>query len=79
VAGDVYAVDETTLLVKNFVYDGNGKDTFFWAGSSNRWQHRIFLMTLNPDRIGVVNFLNFVSDSAFNILGPIADPAFLKL
>jgi hypothetical protein len=36
VAGDVYAVDETTLLVKNFVYDGNGKDTFFWAGSSNR-------------------------------------------
>jgi len=36
-------------------------------------------MTLNPDRIGVVNFLNFVSDSAFNILGPIADPAFLKL
>jgi hypothetical protein len=32
----VYAVDPHTLLIRNFVYDGNGKDTFFWVGSSNR-------------------------------------------
>jgi hypothetical protein len=81
VAGDVYAVDETTLLVKNFVYDGNGKDTFFWAGSSNRYgnRRRIFLMSLNPDRVGVVNFLNFLnflSDSALSISGPISDSGF---
>ena len=36
VAGEVYAVDEFTFLIKNFVYDGNGPDTFFWAGSSTR-------------------------------------------
>ena len=34
--GEVYAVDQNTLLIRNFVYDGNGKDTFFWAGTSNR-------------------------------------------
>ena len=32
----MYAVDQHTLLIRNFVYDGNGKDTFFWAGTSNR-------------------------------------------
>jgi len=36
VNGEVYAVDQHTLLIRNFVYDGNGKDTFFWAGTSNR-------------------------------------------
>ena len=36
VSGEVFAVDDSTILLKDFVYDGNGKDTFFWAGSSNR-------------------------------------------
>lgn len=35
-SGDVYAVDENTLLFVDFNYDGNGADTFFWAGTSNR-------------------------------------------
>ena len=25
VEGDIYAVDEYTLLIKNFIYDGNGR------------------------------------------------------
>ncbi|XP_067006785.2 protein Skeletor, isoforms B/C [Anabrus simplex] len=36
VSGEVYAVDEFTLLLINFNYDGNGIDTFFWAGAANR-------------------------------------------
>lgn len=36
VSGDVYAVDEYTFLLTEFNYDGNGADTFFWAGASNR-------------------------------------------
>ncbi|CAH1962148.1 unnamed protein product [Acanthoscelides obtectus] len=36
VSGDIHAVDERTLLLKSFSYDGNGADTFFWAGSVNR-------------------------------------------
>lgn len=36
VAGDVYAVDDYTLLLTSFNYDGNGADTFFWAGAANR-------------------------------------------
>jgi hypothetical protein len=33
VSGSVYAVNETTLLIKNFNYDGQGKDAYFWGGS----------------------------------------------
>lgn len=36
VSGDVYAVDEYTFLFVGFNYDGNGMDTFFWAGAANR-------------------------------------------
>lgn len=36
VSGNVYAVDEYTFLLSGFSYDGNGADTFFWAGSANR-------------------------------------------
>jgi hypothetical protein len=31
VGGDVYAVDERTLLIKNFMYDGQGPDAYFWV------------------------------------------------
>lgn len=34
VSGEVYAVDESTLFIKNFNYDGQGPQTFFWAGNS---------------------------------------------
>jgi hypothetical protein len=33
VGGTVYAVNATTILIKNFYYDGLGKDAYFWGGS----------------------------------------------
>ena len=33
IGGTVYAVDEKTLLVKGFTYDGAGPDAFFWVGT----------------------------------------------
>ena len=36
VGGEVYAVDESTLYIKDFIYDGLGQDTFFFAGGTNR-------------------------------------------
>ncbi|XP_038117361.1 protein Skeletor, isoforms B/C isoform X2 [Culex quinquefasciatus] len=36
VQGRVYAVDESTLFVKGFAYDGSAPDAFFWVGNSPR-------------------------------------------
>ncbi|GFS53768.1 cytochrome b561, DM13 and DOMON domain-containing protein At5g54830 [Nephila pilipes] len=36
VRGDVYAVNEKTLFINNFNYDGRGADAVFWVGSSSR-------------------------------------------
>jgi len=33
VSGDLYAIDEQTLMLKNFNYDGAGPDAFFWVGT----------------------------------------------
>lgn len=49
VSGEVYAVDEYTFLFTDFNYDGNGADTFFWAGSSNRPGPQGFIV---PDEHG---------------------------
>lgn len=49
VGGDVYAVDANTFLVVNFNYDGNGIDTFFWSGASNRPGPQGFIV---PDEFG---------------------------
>ena len=37
VTGEVFAVDDETILIKGFNYDGQGPDAFFWVGhiSSN--------------------------------------------
>ena len=32
VSGELYALDDKTLMVKNFNYDGAGPDAFFWVG-----------------------------------------------
>jgi len=32
VSGEVYALDDKTLMVQNFNYDGAGPDAFFWVG-----------------------------------------------
>lgn len=49
VSGKVYAVDEYTFLLSGFNYDGNGADTFFWAGASNRPGPQGFIL---PDEYG---------------------------
>merc|ERR1712038_508038 len=36
VAGDVFALDEETIMIKNFVYDGQGPDAFLLAGTSGQ-------------------------------------------
>ena len=36
VSGDAYAVDESTIFIKGFNYDGQGPDAYFWAGSSSK-------------------------------------------
>ncbi|KAK3853682.1 hypothetical protein Pcinc_039788, partial [Petrolisthes cinctipes] len=54
VGGKVYAVDANTLLIKNFMYDGNGGDTFFWAGSRPRPGPQGFIV---PNELGRTNIL----------------------
>jgi hypothetical protein len=49
VSGDVYAVNEFTFLIVNFNYDGNGFDTYFWSGASNRPGPQGFIV---PDEYG---------------------------
>merc|ERR1712223_741183 len=36
VEGDVFALDEETIVIKNFVYDGQGPDAFLLAGTSGQ-------------------------------------------
>jgi len=33
IGGSLYALNETTLFINNFNYDGGGPDAFFWAGT----------------------------------------------
>ncbi|VVC87146.1 unnamed protein product [Leptidea sinapis] len=54
VSGEVYAVDEWTLLLSDFNYDGTGDDTFFWAGDSGRPGPLGFIV---PDQYGKTNIL----------------------
>lgn len=68
VSGDVYAVDEDTLLLQNFVYDGNGKDAFFWAGSSSRPNSKGFIV---PDKNGRTNVLDRYHNEEFTIKLPL--------
>ncbi|XP_037029296.1 protein Skeletor, isoforms B/C isoform X1 [Bradysia coprophila] len=36
IKGDLYAVDESTIFLKGFSYDGTGPDAFFWVGKTPR-------------------------------------------
>lgn len=36
IKGSVYAVDDSTIFIKGFRYDGTGPDAFFWIGNSPR-------------------------------------------
>ncbi|KAL5284543.1 hypothetical protein ACFFRR_006683 [Megaselia abdita] len=50
--GTVYAVDETTLFIKNFVYDGTGPDAFFWVGKTSRPSPDGYIIPYPEDYIG---------------------------
>ena len=65
VSGDVYAVDEYTLLFTSFSYDGNGADTFFWAGASNRPGPQGFII---PDEWGKWVTKNYLINSLIKAL-----------
>ena len=44
VSGKLFVVDEKTLLLKQFTYDGQGRDAFFLAGSDGSPSHTGFLV-----------------------------------
>ncbi|XP_075229163.1 cytochrome and DOMON domain-containing protein knickkopf [Lycorma delicatula] len=67
VSGDVYAVDAYTLLLTGFNYDGNGPDTFFWAGASNRPGPQGFIV---PDEHGKTNILDRYFNKDFTVTLP---------
>lgn len=49
VSGDVYAVDDTTIFIKSFNYDGTGPDAYFWSGTSDKPDENGFII---PDEKG---------------------------
>lgn len=57
VSGEVYAVDEWTIILVNFNYDGTGDDTFFWAGDSGRPGPQGFIV---PDQHGKSVYLRLM-------------------
>lgn len=50
----MYAVNERTLLLAGFSYDGLGEDTYFWGGDSDRPGPRGWLL---PDERGRTDVL----------------------
>ncbi|XP_071445168.1 protein Skeletor, isoforms B/C [Hetaerina americana] len=67
VSGEVHAVDDTTFLLTNFNYDGNGADTFFWAGASNRPGPLGFIV---PNEYGKTNILGRYYNKDFTLKLP---------
>ncbi|XP_044593778.1 protein Skeletor, isoforms B/C [Cotesia glomerata] len=67
VSGEVHAVDEYTLLLTSFNYDGNGADAFFWAGASNRPGPQGFIV---PDEWGKTNILDRYFNKDFTLTLP---------
>ncbi|XP_059045505.1 protein Skeletor, isoforms B/C [Achroia grisella] len=64
VSGDVYAVDDWTILLVKFNYDGTGEDTFFWAGDSGRPGPQGFII---PDEHGKTNILERYHDTEIRL------------
>lgn len=67
VSGEVYAVDEHTLLLKDFTYDGNGRDTFFFVGSTNQPNRRGDIV---PNEYGRTNVLHRYLNDEFTLTLP---------
>lgn len=52
IRGAVYAVDENTVFIRGFAYDGTGPDAFFWAGDSARPSPEGFIIPYPEDYAG---------------------------
>lgn len=49
----VYAVDESTLFIKSFAYDGTGPDAFFWVGKTARPSPEGYIIPYPEDYAGL--------------------------
>ncbi|OXA51211.1 Protein Skeletor, isoforms B/C [Folsomia candida] len=68
ISGSLYAVNATTLLIKNFYYDGMGKDAYFWGGSGgNGPGPNGFII---PDQWGRTNVLKKSDNRDFTLTLP---------
>jgi len=67
VSGSVYAVDRFTLLLKDFTYNGNGKDTFFMVGNTNQPGRKGDIV---PNEYGRTNVLQRYLNSEFTLTLP---------
>ncbi|KAK4875132.1 hypothetical protein RN001_011554 [Aquatica leii] len=52
IKGAVYAVDESTIFIKGFSYDGTGPDAFFWVGNSPRPSPEGHIIPYPEDYVG---------------------------
>lgn len=50
--GAVYAVDESTIFIKSFVYDGLGPDAYFWVGKSTNPSPQGYIIPYPEDYVG---------------------------
>lgn len=50
--GAVYAVDETTIFIKGFDYDGMAPDAYFWVGVSKQPSPEGFIVPFPEDYDG---------------------------
>ncbi|XP_075145632.1 protein Skeletor, isoforms B/C [Haematobia irritans] len=53
IKGSIYAVDESTLFIKSFAYDGTGPDAFFWVGKTPRPSPEGFIIPYPEDYVGI--------------------------
>lgn len=52
ITGTAYAVDDSTIFIKNFSYDGTGPDAFFWVGNSPRPSPDGYIIPYPEDFVG---------------------------
>jgi hypothetical protein len=60
-------VDRYTILIKDFTYDGNGRDTFFMVGNTNQPGRKGDIV---PNEYGKTNVLNRYLNDEFTLTLP---------
>lgn len=63
----MYAVDKYTLLLKDFTYNGGGKDTFFMVGTTNQPSRKGDIV---PNEYGKTNVLHRYLNQEFTLTVP---------